>query len=62
MIIVVCPECEHDLDFLDTIEHKPSWEVVYNLWICHNDECEYVNTIYNDLNGELQESDPLGFY
>lgn len=59
---VKCPECDREMDFLDTIIDRNTGRVLYRLYICHNDECVGRDTIYNDKGSCLQEGDPSGCY
>ena len=57
-----CPECDEQMDLLDTIVSKVTGRVEYHLYICHNPECEGENLIYNDRHDYPERGDPLGFY
>ena len=57
-----CPECDEELDYLDTIISKYTRRVVYTLYICHNEGCTGEDLIYHDRNGEPARGDPTGCY
>lgn len=59
--MLVCYDCEQELDFLDTITNRRTGKA-YRLYICHNEECDHYGQIYNDRRGELTEGDPAGLY
>lgn len=60
-----CPDCDVPFDFLDSIYkwvgpgRREPW---YQLWICHNEECESYGCIWNDHAGGLAAGDPSGIY
>ena len=58
-----CPDCDEQLDYLDRILNKSTWQT-YNLWICHNESCNLYGTIWNDIGGatHLASGDPSGLY
>ena len=57
-----CPECDQEMDFLDTISNRRTGKV-YRLWVCHNEDCEGYGGIWNDAQeGELRSGDPAGLY
>jgi hypothetical protein len=56
-----CPTCSEDLDYLDTIYLRGS-NKSYTLYICHNEECEDENSIFNDWGDRLSRGDPSGLY
>jgi len=58
---LTCPECEGELDELDTIVHKKTRET-FCLYICHNEDCLNYGTIYNDRTGDIKVGDPSGCY
>ena len=58
----VCNTCGEELDHLDKILNKRTGSI-YNLWICHNEECESYGSIWNDQQpGFLNPGDPSGLY
>jgi len=57
----ICPECEEQLDHLDLITNKITGET-FNLWICHNEDCDAYGSIWNDRQGDLMPGDPSGIY
>ena len=57
-----CPECEEELDYLDTITNRVTERIEYILYICHNEDCIGENLIYHDNNGEPVRGDPTGCY
>lgn len=54
-----CPECGEEMDWLDTV-----LEPLYRLYVCHNDECDGKNLVYNDRKGQehIEAGDPSGHY
>ena len=57
-----CPECDQEMDFLDTITNKRTGKS-YDLWICHNEDCDGRDQIWNDAQpGFLNQGDPSGLY
>lgn len=57
-----CTDCGEPLDFLDTISSRQTGAVLFQLWICHNEECESYGCIWNDRDGDLAAGDPSGCY
>jgi len=57
----MCEYCNHQLDYLDTICHKVSKEC-FELFICHNEDCEMFGAIYNNMRGHLESGDPSDLY
>ena len=57
----ICEYCEIELDHLDTITHKKErWS--FELYVCHNEDCEMFGAIYNNMTGHLESGDPSGLY
>jgi len=54
-------DCEQELDDLDVIISRKTDET-FNLYICHNEDCDHYGQIYNDRNGQFGEGDPSGLY
>ena len=61
----ICPECEEELDHLDAIlKWLTAHDQVklYDLWICHNEDCIAYGQIWNDQLDQLSSGDPSGCY
>lgn len=58
----LCPECNIELDVLDTITKTNSGEILCVLFVCHNEDCNEYGNIWNDDGEELAPGDPYGFY
>jgi len=58
----ICPYCEEELDYLDTITNRCTLKVVVVLFICHNENCDAYSTIFNVKDGVLSKGDPTGCY
>jgi hypothetical protein len=57
----ICECCGETLEHLDTITHKVErWS--FDLYICHNEDCDQFGAIYNDRIGYLRLGDPSGLY
>ena len=61
-IIYNCPECEQKLAYLDAIIKKSTGRTEYELFICHNEDCEEYGSIWNDAGRNLELGDPVGLY
>lgn len=57
-----CPECDEQMDLLDSIVSRVTGRVEYHLYTCHNPECVGENQIYNDRRGCPERGDPSGLY
>ena len=56
-----CPCCEQELAYLDRVRSKTGES--YNLWACHNEDCDCHGTVWNDAQpGHLNRGDPAGLY
>lgn len=59
----ICPSCGQELDYLDVIVNMQSGIVMYELFICHTEDCEDFGTIFHENNqDELVRGDPTGTY
>ena len=57
-----CPSCGEELEYLDTIIKKRIGRTIYTLFICHNEDCEEYESIWNDAGRNLELGDPVGLY
>ena len=56
-----CPACFEVLDWLDRVVNKITRDV-FQLYICHTEDCSDYGKIYNDRDGTLKSGDPSGCY